>query len=99
MWLNLSIIGIIVLLGTISGKQLVFSVIAVAGVLAGGGSVYFVDALKWVFPIAHTQYGLHFNTIFSGNNFPILGTFIYLGTILLAEIITCSFLLNKMKSF
>lgn len=99
MWLNLSIIGVLVLLGSIVGKQLIFSVIAVAGTIIGGGSIYFAGALKWFFPITHTQYGLHFNTIFSGNNFPISGTFIYLVMILFAEIFACSFLLKKMKSF
>lgn len=98
-WFNLSIIGVLILLGSVCGRQILFMVIAASGVFVGGCSTFFEGNLKWIFPIAHMQYGLHFNTIFSGNNFPVSGTFIYLGIILLAEIITCSILLNKIKSF
>ena len=99
MWLNLSIIGVFILLGTVVGKQLPFLAVAVAGAIIGCGSIYFAGALKWIFPIVHTQYGLHFNAVFSGNNFPLLGTFIYLGMILVVEVFACGFLLKKMKKF
>lgn len=97
MWLNLCITGIIVLLGSVTGKELLFSIIAVCTVLIGGSSMYFAGDFKWLFPLTHTQYGLHFNLVFSGNNFPVAMTFVYLVAALIVGIVLCFIAARKMN--
>ncbi|MGN0701050.1 MAG: hypothetical protein ACI4J8_08625 [Oscillospiraceae bacterium] len=99
MWLNLIIVGIIILLGSVSGKQTLFMIVAAAEILVGGGAIYFDGYMKWLFPLAHTQYGLHFNTIFSGSNFPISGSFIYLALLVAVELVACQIAIKKMNNF
>lgn len=95
MWLNLVILGTIVLLGSILGKKMFLLFVAIGETLIGGCSIYFTSSVKWVFPLTHTQYGLHFNELFSGNNFDVQYTFVYLGLIVLAEFIACRINIEK----
>lgn len=95
MWLNLIILGGMILLGAIWGKKMFVLFIAAAETLIGGCSIYFNSSMKWIFPLTHTQYGLHFNAFFSGSNFAVQYTFVYLGLFAVAEFIACRMNIEK----
>lgn len=78
MWLNLIVYGLLILLGTVTSKRISFLSAALASAFIGGCSTYFSSGIKWFFPIAHTQLGLHYNSIYSKIHFPVFMSYIYL---------------------
>lgn len=95
MWLNLIIYGLLILLGTVSSKRMTFLVSTLACVFVGGCSTFFGSRIKWIFPIAHTQLGLHYNSIFSKTNFPVYMSYFYLAVAVIAIIIICGILVKN----
>lgn len=95
MWLNLIVSGLLILLGTITSKRMAFFSSALAIAFIGGCLTDFDTGFKWVFPIAHTQLGLHFNSIFSKTNFPVFASYLYLAAAVIVLIILCGRLVNK----
>lgn len=95
MWLNLIISGLLMLLGTITSKRMTFFSATLAVVFIGGCLTEFSSGIKWAFPIAHTQLGLHYISIFSKTNFPIFGSYLYLVIAVIVLIILCGGLVNK----
>ena len=95
MWLNLIIYGLLLLLGTVTAKRMVFLVSTLSLTFIGGCSTFFNSGIKWAFPIAHTQLGLHYNSIFSKINFPVYMTYIYLAVAAAAIIVICGTLVKK----
>lgn len=95
MWFNLIIYGLLILLGTISAKRMAFLVSALACAFIGGCSTFFASGIKWLFPIAHTQLGLHYNSIFSKTNFPVYMSYVYLAAAIAAIIVICGILVRK----
>lgn len=95
MWLNLIIYGLLLLLGTVTSKRMVFLVSTLSLTFIGGCSTFFNSGIKWLFPIAHTQLGLHFNSIFSKINFPVYMTYIYLAAAVVVIVVFCSQLVKK----
>lgn len=95
MWLNLIIYGLLILLGTITSKRMIALAATLASAFIGGCSVFFNSGLKWIFPITHTQLGLHYNSIFSKINFPIYMSYIYLAAVIIVIIIICGRLIKN----
>lgn len=95
MWLNLIIYGLLILLGTVTAKRMTFLVLTLASAFIGGCSTYFTGRIKWIFPIAHTQLGLHYNSIFSKINFPVYMSYIYLAATAIVIIIICGQLIKN----
>lgn len=96
MWMNLMICGSLMLLGAVTSKRMTFLTAALASAFIGGCSTYFKSGIKWIFPIAHTQLGLHFNSIFSKVNFPVYMSYIYLAAVIVVIIGVCGRLIKKM---
>lgn len=95
MWLNLIIYGLLLLLGTVTSKRMVFLVSTLSLTFIGGCSTFFNSGIKWLFPIAHTQLGLHYNSIFSKINFPVYMTYIYLAAAVVVIVMLCGQLVKK----
>lgn len=95
MWLNLIIYGSLLLLGTVTSKRMVFLVSTLSLAFIGGCAVFFNSGIKWVFPIVHTQLGLHYNSIFSKINFPVYMTYIYLAAAAVIIVVICGVLVKK----
>lgn len=95
MCLNLIIYGLLILLGTVTSKRMVFFSSTLALALIGGCSTFFTGKTKWLFPIAHTQLGMHFNSIFSKTNFPLFMSYIYLAAAVVVVVIACGLLTKK----
>ena len=95
MWLNLIISGLLILLGTITSKRIAFLISTLAIAFTGGCSTYFSSGIKWIFPIAHTQLGLHYNSIFSKINFPVFMSYIYLAAAVVVIIFICRQLIKN----
>lgn len=95
MWLNLIVSVLLMLLGTIVSKRMAFFSSTLAITFIGGCLTEFTTSFKWVFPIAHTQLGRHYNSIFSKVNFPLFASYIYLAAAVIALIIICGRLVNK----
>lgn len=77
MWLYLIVTGVCVLLGTIIGKRFWTILIGMAMTVIGGLAIYFNAALRWLFPLVHVEYGLHYNSLFSQTYFPVWGSIAY----------------------
>lgn len=97
MWAYLIISGVCVLFGTIIGRRLAAMITAMSATVLGGLAIYFSGAVKWIFPLAHVEYGLHFNSIFSAVHFPIWGSVLYLAALLAGLVTACFLSLNKMR--
>lgn len=95
MWMNLMICGLLILLGAVTSKRIVFLTATLVSAFIGGCSTYFKSGIKWIFPIAHTQYGLHFNAIFAKVNFPVYMSYLYLAAAITIIIVICGQLLKK----
>lgn len=95
MWLNLIIYGLLILLGTVVSKRMTLLVSTLAIILIGGCSTYFNSGIKWIFPIAHTQLGLHYNSIFSRINFPVYMSYVYLAAAIIVIIVICGQLIKN----
>lgn len=95
MWLNLAVYGLLILLGAVFSKRAATLTAALALAFIGGCSTFFSSGIKWIFPITHTQLGLHFNSIFAKTSFPVWGSFAYLSALLAALILLCFLGLNK----
>lgn len=95
MWLNLIIYGLLLLLGTVTAKRMVFLVSTLSLTFIGGCATLFNNGIKWVFPIVHTQLGLHYNSIFSKINFPVYMTYIYLAAAVVVIVVLCGQLVKK----
>lgn len=95
MWLNLIISGLLILLGTVTSKRMIFFSSALALAFIGGCSTHFNNRIKWIFPITHTQLGLHYNSIFSKTELPIYMSYILLVSEAIAIIIACVILIGK----
>lgn len=94
MWMYLAIIGMILIFGTIIAKKTAAMISACTLTVVGGTAIYFGGQLKWLFPPAHLEFGLHFNSIFSKVDFPLGGSPVYISAILIALMILC---LNSLK--
>lgn len=97
MWLYLIVTGVCVLFGTIIGKRFWSVIICMAMTVIGGLAIYFSGGLRWIFPLVHVEYGLHFNSLFSQVYFPIWGSILYLVLLLAGLIVLCCFSLKKMR--
>lgn len=95
MWLNLIIYGLLILLGTVTSKRMTFLVSTLSCVFIGGCSTYFNGGIRWIFPIVHTQLGLHYNSIFSKTNFPLYMSYIYLAAAVIVIIVICGQLIKN----
>lgn len=95
MWLNLIIYGLLILLGTITSKRMTFLASTLSCAFIGGCFTFFSSGIKWIFPITHTQLGLHYNSIFSKTNFPIYMSYIYLASLVIVIIIICGRLIKN----
>ncbi len=95
MWLNLMIYGLLILLGTVTSKRITFLASTLSLAFIGGCSTFFGCGVKWLFPIAHTQLGMHYNSIFSKTNFPVFMSYIYLAAAVALIIILCGQLIKK----
>lgn len=96
-WAYLVIMGLGMLLGAILGKRLIGITACVGVTLTGGSTLLFGTNFKWVFPLAHIDFGEHFNSLFSKINFPVWGSLIYFAIIIVVLVILCAISLRKMK--
>lgn len=96
MWLNLVIYGLLLLLGTITSRRMTALTATLATVFIGGAATFFSGGAKWIFPIAHSQIGLHYNSIFSKVNFPVFMSYVYLAAAAIAIVIICGRLIKNM---
>lgn len=78
MWMYLTILGLLLLYGTIAGKKNVMTLISIVITLVSGGILYFDTQIRWFFPLTHILFGAHFNSLFAKVRFPLYGSFIYL---------------------
>lgn len=94
MWMYLAITGIILIYGTIMVRKTAALLSACSLTVIGGTAIYFGGQLKWLFPPAHLEFGLHFNSIFSKVDFSLAGSIFYILAILIVLVIMC---LNSLK--
>lgn len=97
MWLYLIVTGVCVLFGTIIGKRFWAIIMSMAMTVVGGLAIYFNGALRWIFPLVHIEYGMHFNSLLSQVYFPIWGPILYLVLLLAGLTALCCFSLKKMR--
>lgn len=96
-WIYLVIIGTFVIYGTIIGKRAVTMIAAIAITVIGGSAIYLDGKLKWVFPLVHIEYGLHYNSLFSQAYFPVWGSILYLVLLLGGLTALCLASMKKMR--
>lgn len=84
MWIYLVITGLLILLGTVIGKRIP-TVTAAAALSVTGGAVVRFGGASWLFPMIHTQFGMHYNSLLSTVYFPLWDSLIYL--LLLAAVL------------
>lgn len=94
MWIYLAVIGTTLIFGTIIAKKTAAMLSACSLTVVGGTAIYFGGQLKWLFPPAHLEFGLHFNSIFSKVDFSLESSLIYISALLIVLVILC---LNSLK--
>lgn len=97
MWTYLIICGIGLLLGTVTGHRIIAFIVNVAVAVAGGICNTFSQNIKWIFPLAHMEYGEHFNSVFSEVYFPVWGSIAYYLLLIAALIVFCLYRLKRMN--
>lgn len=97
MWLYLAIIGTLLIFGTMIAKKTAAMISACSLTVVGGTAIYFGDQLKWLFPPAHLEFGLHFDSIFSKVDFSLEGSLVYISAILIALVILCLSSLKRLR--
>ena len=97
MWLYLIMIGILMLFGAIIGKQTLTMIAGTAVTVVGGSAIYFGGNFKWLFPLAHIEFGLHYNSFFSDINFPLWGSVLYLLLLTVGLLVLCRQYLKTMQ--
>lgn len=97
MWLYLAIIGTLLIFGTMIAKKTAAMISACSLTVIGGTAIYFGDQLKWLFPPAHLEFGLHFDSIFSKVDFSLEGSLVYISAILIALVILCLSSLKRLR--
>ena len=97
MWLYLITIGIFMLFGAIIGKETMAMIAGTAVTVVGGSAIYFGGSFKWIFPLAHIEFGLHYNSFFSDINFPLWGSVLYLLMLVIGLFVLCRQYLKTMQ--
>lgn len=97
MWMYLAITGIILIYGTIMVRKTAALLSVCSLTVIGGTAIYFGGQLKWLFPPAHLEFGLHFNSIFSKVDFSLAGSIFYISAILIVLVIICLSSLKRLR--
>lgn len=97
MWGYLVLMGMLMLFGGMIRKNFALLISALVLTAIGGTAVYFGSSLQWVMPLVHIRFDLHFNSIFSGENFPLWGSLVYLFALLILVGVVCAVSLRNME--
>lgn len=89
MILNLWVLGVMLLLGTIRKTKLAAVMCCLALTAAGGAAIFYDGRLMWLFPLAHLEYGAHYHAIYAETVFPVSGSVGYLAAWLVGAIVLC----------
>ena len=76
-------------------KKYLGMLLTVGLTLASALSVYGSSAIKWIFPMTHTNYGIHFNGIRAKSNMGLGMSYLYFGIILVLLVVIDFVLVKK----